>query len=676
LPGTVSVNNVPEAKPTILYIGRESDFVQRLTPIVNANGVTYEVESCPDLKQGLRLLEKKNYSSVVLDGQLLSEETPEKDQYLSSFTRALPVIVLLEPSQKHVGDRLLASGVFDYIVRGPGDLTSLPFVLKQTKHFVPQKREPKERTGVPPSEEGTAFFEVNESSRFLSFDENLSRLLGIPAEDLKRAYLLDFLSDEDREKFYLWREREAPKGESFVLQTQIVLRDRGYLPVDLQLMPYQRSDILFSGFRGYLRVRKEPPAAGTLPIVQEEVVYGADIFREFYALTRFLAQDLVQLFLMKLAELPKRHMDFRHSALFLFDPIKGRYVKELSIGAEPGREGHPGLMDSVSPQTVQKLFGEKEFAVLVRQSVLSAEERLRVHGSPEKGLLEPVEWQPGVPWQSSWRLFIQLKNSKNETLGFVALSSPEKDTVPGKQILQLAEMYGIFASSLMELHRKHERLEAKYKQFKQIFTILETYSINLPIENLIREIVWTIKFSLGFNLVIISILSKSTRRLKIKAVAVESKEKAQILSRLHFAIEEIEPFLQSRYRISHSYMVNVRGSALQLIKRIYGLPLQGKRDPRLWGYDDLLFVPIIIRSHKIVGFVLLDDPADRRRPDLETIQILEKIANLLAVTIENKLIYTNLKRKCEQLELQNARNSNSSSPNRIKQIFRKINLSL
>jgi hypothetical protein len=155
---------------------------------------------------------------------------------------------------------------------------------------------------------------------------------------------------------------------------------------------------------------------------------------------------------------------------------------------------------------------------------------------------------------------------------------------------------------------------------------------------------------------------------------VEGKEKASILTRLHYKLSEIAPLLKDECKISNSYLISLDKTApFQLLKRIYGLPLEPDRAPGHWRYNNLLLIPISLENDNIIGFIILDDPADKQTPSGETVYILEKIAKMVAVTIQNKTVFLKLNSKIQQLEADNnSLNSNNGSSNRIKNIFRRM----
>ena len=62
-----------------------------------------------------------------------------------------------------------------------------------------------------------------------------------------------------------------------------------------------------------------------------------------------------------------------------------------------------------------------------------------------------------------------------------------------------------------------------------------------------------------------------------------------------------------------------------------------------WDPQDLLYVPLLGRTGRIVGIIGLDDPDNGRRPTAEGLQIIEVFAQGAAWTIENALLMAELR---------------------------------
>jgi len=62
-----------------------------------------------------------------------------------------------------------------------------------------------------------------------------------------------------------------------------------------------------------------------------------------------------------------------------------------------------------------------------------------------------------------------------------------------------------------------------------------------------------------------------------------------------------------------------------------------------WDPRDLLYMPLLGRTGRIMGIISLDDPVDGRRPTAEGLQIIELFAQGAALTIENAQLVAELR---------------------------------
>lgn len=95
-------------------------------------------------------------------------------------------------------------------------------------------------------------------------------------------------------------------------------------------------------------------------------------------------------------------------------------------------------------------------------------------------------------------------------------------------------------------------------------------------------------------------------------------------------------------RLSNSYLLRlseVDANVDEGIVRIPGTQLPGSE----WRADDSLIIPLRIGGKK-AGYITLDEPQSGAIPSLEEIHLLELFANQLAVSIENMMLYDDLKR--------------------------------
>ncbi len=656
----------------ILFLSKDPKLAVELQKMLNRSLPGARVVHASTPEEFHRELSRTAFQACLLDSSVLENSNRALLDDVYKMTPQLPFIFLLEKEMQSLGEEVLDRGAFDYLVKVDGALAALPFVIDQALGKKPASF--KLENGEPAAPEfETGLFEINESGRFISFDEGLKRIFGMEEKELHKSYLTDFLPDADREKFYFWRATVFDKSEGLHLRTQLVLPEKGVQPAEIHLFPYER-DKHFSGYRGFLRLtEKTEMPRPEMEQAEEQEPEVQDFFYEIYGLNDYLAKGLTQLFLMRVAEIPRNFFKFKKVHLFLWDELKSRFQKEISLQPEDSVTKDGLRSEYFSREEVDFLRKSTQFVHFVHQSLLSDEQRTKLYPENSKGLFRPQKWVSQKPWNLGDRLFLAIRGASGKLLGFLILEQPEKGKIPPRWFLRHLEIYAIFVSTLFEHNARFGDIQNRHKRLKQLFTVLNAFYLDMPLGDLLKEVAWSVKFSMGFNLVILGVLSKTTHRLEFKAVAVDNREKARVLSRLRFTTEEISDYLLKRYKVSQSYFITQRDNPFYLIKRIYGLPINNAPDSSHWYYSDVLVVPLRSRQGKIMGMFVLDDPENHRRPDLETIQILEKIAQRISVTIENKIIYTKLLHRVRQLEKKlEFRVSGNEQGSNLKKFFKKL----
>jgi signal transduction histidine kinase len=207
---------------------------------------------------------------------------------------------------------------------------------------------------------------------------------------------------------------------------------------------------------------------------------------------------------------------------------------------------------------------------------------------------------------------------------------------------------GVYATNLArEMERKTQRL-------KQILVTSNSFRLQVFLDDLLREIVWSVRFSTGFGSVALGMVEKDTDSVEIKALASENKELVRNLTGTGLSWQSVSRLMDEKNRVGRSYLI-MSGEPLLTPSRFSsgGFQYEAAEDRTGSTGRSSLFVPIESRLGRIVGFLLVEDPLDGARPSLETIQTLEIFANQVAVVIENQRLFAEAKQKSEELELLN-----------------------
>ena len=157
---------------------------------------------------------------------------------------------------------------------------------------------------------------------------------------------------------------------------------------------------------------------------------------------------------------------------------------------------------------------------------------------------------------------------------------------------------------------------------------------NLNPNSLFQELVQTIHYALGFEVVILSLLDETSQQLRVRAyVGIDGVER-QYWEEATYAWEDFVILLQDRFRIGRCYFFPHDGMGHDVSTELTLADLDQQ-----WQPDDSLLVPIELRPGQVVGIFSLGQPVDGRRPDLETLQSLEIFASQTATAIENARLY-------------------------------------
>ncbi len=137
---------------------------------------------------------------------------------------------------------------------------------------------------------------------------------------------------------------------------------------------------------------------------------------------------------------------------------------------------------------------------------------------------------------------------------------------------------------------------------------------------------------------VISLLDKDWKVLTFGHAGLGAGEAEGVGAQQPLTSEERGRIFQERYRISSSYYVpHDDPLALESLRGIASTRAASEFID--WHPDDLLFVPLYGRGGRIIGTISVDDPVDGRRPNAESLRVIELFAKEAASAIELANLY-------------------------------------
>ena len=238
---------------------------------------------------------------------------------------------------------------------------------------------------------------------------------------------------------------------------------------------------------------------------------------------------------------------------------------------------------------------------------------------------------------------------KDTLLGVVFLHSLR----PGHFHDQLALLttFANQAAVAVENARLYTRERQRVARRAHMLKLSHELRLSLDLPETLNRICQAIVEELGWQQVILSLRDYEAQTSRPVAMAgYDAETVARTLALPPTPLDKLD-ILREEFRFSHSYYIDHRHRDViddyldDLVATTPPLDLE----PGGWHQDDILLVPIEGREG-ILGFISPDNPVNRQRPTLETVQELETFANQAAVAIENARLYEQIRGQARQVQ--------------------------
>ncbi len=199
---------------------------------------------------------------------------------------------------------------------------------------------------------------------------------------------------------------------------------------------------------------------------------------------------------------------------------------------------------------------------------------------------------------------------------------------------------------------ERERASRRAGQLARLAEISNSFRTNRPLHEMLEDIAYAIVESVGFNVVLISLVQDNPPIIShevgagipvaqfnaFKALQAEHKQSPA----------ELQQIMQKEFRLGQAYFIPAERMAIW--RDMLDLPYVKKHEPdeledpattveNAWQIGDVLFVPLQDIEKNIIGLLTVENPDTEQRPDLATVQTLEIFANHAAAAIENARLF-------------------------------------
>ncbi|MFQ6112514.1 MAG: response regulator [bacterium] len=644
---------------SVLIAGTSSSYLEISKKMLKFHYDDCEVDFAVSGQECIQKAFTNQYDLVLFDYDLGDKNGLEVIESIRAKDVQVPLIMLIEEGEKSKALQAMDKGASDYILKVRGYLTALPFTVRnilerkqliknESKKILPLEPDKKEKT-----EDG--HFLLDRRGRFLSANQNMELMTGYSEDELLELTLVDLLPKEKERQFYDWLHLiNLDGGSASPFRTEIYAKtgNKIYLKIELSAIKDNNQQVV--SYRG----KAENISPEIVPHTRSGVrINQVDMINEMSQLIIACYYEPLNVLLERIAEIVCQIFHFKRSTVALLDKRKNAFVKQAMVGymSLP-------VVDNRTIEVPREVI-ERIFAHRFRVKVIYYNQDHRHTSTYLSSRLPERRTQkrrPPSQWHKRDLILVNLMNRNGQTFGYISLDEPSEETIPTRDIFHNLELFGQLASFAIENYYQFSALEKRSRRLKQILVTSNIFKLYLSLNELLKEVVWSIKFSLDFNVVALGLISKRSGNLELKAVACDDKIKLNHLLELNFPLKPLAQLFRDEYNRGKSYFIYREETIFRSFKHIYyGSSLTDAMNGTwpIWG---MLLVPIKSKEGKVIGILMVDDPENAKMPTDEVIRTLEILANQVAIAIDNRIMYVQAKKRIQELENNGASVTNDS----------------
>ncbi len=612
----------------------------------------YNIEGATRLGQVEEKMSKNEFDVLLIDCDLEKGNSSYLFAALKKYTLNCAIILTIPEEEEELAKRARDIGIYDTVKKSEGYLTTLIETIESAAKFIKSDQFRTEASKIVTKKNreaekvesersgGVGYFICDRRGRFLSANKIVQNLSRYSEEELLELLLTDLISDEDKEGFFRRILEDTQQSTNITFTTSLIDKVGENHPVEMRLRTLRdnngRGQII--GFRGNVIQIEEAIEAES----HKAHIDQHNMINELIDVIRLSYSEPLPVLLNRTAEIICQIFGFRRSTIALLDRRRHVFVKQAMVGFSDSKDGSIEKRAVEVPQDViDRVFSDR-FNIKV---IYHSQDQRGTRGYLSAGILErrTQKRRPESQWHKRDLILINLTDYNENTFGYISLDEPEEGMAPTRSAFYNLEIFGKFVAMAIENYYRISMMERRNRRLKQILVTSNIFKLYLSLSELLKEVVWSVKFSLSFNLVSLVLISKKSGLLETKSVACDDKIKLLQVKELNYDLKEFGELLKDEYRRGKSYLIQKEEQVLRHLKRIYyGIETNGRYENG-WPHWAMILVPIKSREGKIIGFLMVDDPDDMRMPNSETMHILEIMANQVAIAIDNRVMYVQAK---------------------------------
>jgi PAS domain S-box-containing protein len=334
--------------------------------------------------------------------------------------------------------------------------------------------------------------------------------------------------------------------------------------------------------------------------------------------------DELPALLLAIARTVSEALGFRTVVVNLYRREWDDFVVTTVYGSDEAREALLGQVRQVS-----------DWAPLLDSRFLQRGAYLVPHGEFDWSAHDA--YTPELPesddptgWHAEDALFAPLRDAEGTLIGVLSVDEPGSGRRPSGDEIDVLVAVSEHAALAVQSAQEAARALANRDALEQLLAVSARLNESTGSHELVEHVCAAISESLGFGRVAVQLLDDTGSH---RTAATAGFGPGENIGR-PLTADQLERLLRPEFDIAGCYLINDDAAHALLPDRNGGYRSQRDgRGPYAWN-NHWLFVPLYDHRSRRIGYIWVDDPIDRLRPDAERLQILRLFANQAATALE------------------------------------------
>jgi PAS domain S-box-containing protein len=237
---------------------------------------------------------------------------------------------------------------------------------------------------------------------------------------------------------------------------------------------------------------------------------------------------------------------------------------------------------------------------------------------------DPTAWHPDDA------LFMPMRGPDGELLGILSVDEPLSGRRPSGDEIDVLVAVCEHAALAVQAAQEGTRAQASRDALERLLAVSTTLNETFDTPTLLGQVCAAVSEALRFEKVAVQLLSGDGFHRTVAQVGFADGENMGV----PLSADELQLLLRPEFDVAGCYVIPHAAARAALPDRPPGYNSQRDgRGPYGWQ-NHWLFVPLQGRRGNRIGYLWVDDPADRLRPDAERLKILRAFANQATTALE------------------------------------------